>query len=460
MLMHGSFSPAERGGLLVGVLRLADIAVVLGAGAFAFWLRNDIAELPAHYVLAVVLGAFGIANVAQGFRLYDFQSLVREHGQFGRITLAWATVVTILIVVAYFTKTSEGFSRLWAATWFLTVSAGLIVVRVIAINRIESWREDGKLTRRSAVVGTGSRAEQMRRLLADQPARDAVLVGVFSPERLEELLEAISEGRVDDVIITLPAGERETLSAVVRRLGTISVEVRYAPDGIDLPFPVLGTSFLGGAPLLEVHHRPLSIWSRVTKRLEDLILGSAILVALAPLMAVVALLVKTSSPGPALFRQRRLGFNNNAFTMYKFRTMREETSAAEAGEGPVPQARRDDPRITRVGRFLRRTSLDELPQLFNVIRGEMSLVGPRPHAIAHNREYAEMIDGYLARHRVKPGMTGWAQVNGLRGETDTLDKMRARVEHDVYYINHWSLWLDLKILAMTLLVGFIHRNAY
>lgn len=459
MFFHNSFSPAERGGLLIGLLRLADVCVVVAAGVFAFWMRDNIADLPARYVLAIFLGAFGIANAAQAIGLYEMSALVRVRGQFGRATVAWAAVMTVLIVFAYFTKTSDGFSRLWAATWFLAVATGLIVCRVIAIDRIERWREQGKLRRRIAVVGAGDKAERIRGLSDSPSGRDFILVGIFPPQEIDALLETITREQVDEVIIALPGLNDEALARVVRILGTRSVEVSYLPESQALPFPILGMSFIGPLPLFGIHHRPLSIWSRVMKRLEDLILASIILALAFPLMLFVAALIRLTSPGPVLFRQRRLGFNNNAFTLFKFRTMREETEAAETTE-VLPQARKDDPRITPVGRILRRTSLDELPQLFNVLRGEMSLVGPRPHAIAHNREYAQMLDGYLSRHRVKPGMTGWAQVNGLRGETDTLDKMRRRVEHDLYYIGHWSLWLDLKILAMTALFGFVNRNAY
>jgi len=186
------------------------------------------------------------------------------------------------------------------------------------------------------------------------------------------------------------------------------------------------------------------------------VLGAVILIPMLPLMAACALLIKLDSAGPVLFRQKRYGFNNNEITVFKFRTMAHEPVPSEI----VPQARRNDPRITRIGAFLRKTSLDELPQLFNVLRGEMSLVGPRPHAVAHNEHYAKIIDGYLGRHRVKPGITGWAQVNGLRGETETPEKMRMRVQYDLFYIDNWSLVFDLKILAMTSFLGFVHRNAY
>jgi exopolysaccharide biosynthesis polyprenyl glycosylphosphotransferase len=208
--------------------------------------------------------------------------------------------------------------------------------------------------------------------------------------------------------------------------------------------------------MLSVLERPLSGWSLVLKALEDRILAAILLLLLGPLLLAIAAIVKLDSPGPALFRQRRYGFANNEIVVYKFRTM----FHARVEDASVPQATRDDPRITRIGKFLRRSSLDEFPQLLNVLRGDMSLVGPRPHAVAHNEQYATIIDDYLARHRVKPGMTGWAQVNGLRGETDTPEKMRRRVQFDLYYIDNWSLLFDLKILALTPIAILGKENAY
>jgi putative colanic acid biosynthesis UDP-glucose lipid carrier transferase len=208
--------------------------------------------------------------------------------------------------------------------------------------------------------------------------------------------------------------------------------------------------------MLTVHQRPLGAWSSVAKRTEDVLIGGIALLILWPVLLIVAIAVRIDSPGPILFRQARQGFNNNVIMVLKFRTMHH----ARQSNDVVIQATRNDRRVTRVGRLLRRTSLDELPQLFNVLVGDMSLVGPRPHAVAHNQQYAALIDDYLGRHRVQPGITGWAQVNGLRGETDTLDKMQRRVEFDLAYINNWSIGLDLKILVLTAVTILFDRQAY
>ena len=210
--------------------------------------------------------------------------------------------------------------------------------------------------------------------------------------------------------------------------------------------------------MLRVFDRPLTGWSALAKGVEDRVLASLVLVLAAPVMLGIMLLIRHGSPGPVMYRQRRYGFDNRPIEVLKFRTM--FVDRCEGPESAVATTRRHDPRVTPIGRLLRRTSLDELPQFLNVLRGEMSVVGPRPHAVAHHDRFAGLIDGYLARHRVKPGITGWAQVNGLRGEADTLARMQERVRYDLHYIENWSLLLDLRIILRTLLVGFSHPNAY
>jgi Undecaprenyl-phosphate glucose phosphotransferase len=256
--------------------------------------------------------------------------------------------------------------------------------------------------------------------------------------------------------VQLPERREPHFATILHKLGELPVNVNLCPDLSDLPIAPRKLTLMQETLMISLFERPLTGWASVVKRAEDIVLSLLLLLACAPMMLIIALLVRLDSPGPVLFRQKRFGFNNNPITVLKFRTMRVEAAL----DATVPQARRDDPRITQLGRILRRTSLDELPQLFNVLMGDMSLIGPRPHAIAHNEYYAQIIDGYLRRHRVKPGITGLAQVNGLRGETATVAAMDARVKYDLYYIENWSLRLDLWILLRTLVVGFVHSNAY
>jgi putative colanic acid biosynthesis UDP-glucose lipid carrier transferase len=261
---------------------------------------------------------------------------------------------------------------------------------------------------------------------------------------------------IDEVLVALPWPDPDSLNTTIMRLSSTSVNIKLAPDLPKIARPYLSFDNICGAPVLSVVERPLKGWQCAIKRLEDVVLSVLALIVMMPIMLIIAFLIRLESPGPVIFRQERWGFNGNKITVLKFRTMR----VASVPDPHVVQAQRNDPRVSRIGTLLRRTSLDELPQFINVLRGDMSLVGPRPHAIAHNEYYSSLIDNYLARHRLKPGITGLAQINGYRGITDTLEKMQKRVEYDLMYIENWSLLLDFKILFLTLLVGFVNPNAY
>jgi len=460
---------AEVRALFSGLLRAADAVILIAAAVFTYWLRNDDLEMPAVYLVAMGLAVVLLLNVGQIAGLYRFDTLQRFPVQLGAASLSLAAVMAALAVIGYLTKTAEVFSRLWLTTWFFTAYAGVVVARVLAARRIEGWRAQGGLRRRVAIVGAGEKSARLIRHLQSSPDSDIVLIGVFDDDRVRDSVEDVpfrgsvrdlvaEAGRLDldEIVVALPGDRPDRLASAMNELRLVPANVTVCPDMIGLTMPLLGVEEINGLGLLRVYRRPISGWSRVMKAIEDRVLALLLLGLFAPILATIAVAIRIGSPGPILFRQRRLGFNNNAFVLYKFRTMRD----VPGDDGVVPQVRRADPRVTRVGAFLRRTSLDELPQLINVLRGEMSLVGPRPHAIAHNHQYAALVDRYLGRHRVKPGITGWAQVHGLRGETETVEKMRARVEHDLYYIDHWSLWFDLRILLMTPFVGFINRNAY
>jgi putative colanic acid biosynthesis UDP-glucose lipid carrier transferase len=271
------------------------------------------------------------------------------------------------------------------------------------------------------------------------------------------------------VIIALPWSAESRLVAIMNKIRQVPVDLQLAPERVG--FHLFGRQFtnLAGLPMLTVFERPLSGWNYLIKTFEDRLLALIILTLISPLMIFIAIAIKIGSPGPILFRQKRFGFNNNVITVWKFRTMYHQdadNAVQDSGDlgdeidDVVPQASRDDVRVTKLGRFLRRSSLDELPQFFNVLQGSMSIVGPRPHAVAHNTQFAQSVTQYYARHRVKPGITGWAQIHGYRGQTDTKDKLEMRVKYDLYYIDNWSLLLDLKIILTTIFVGFTHENAY
>ena len=456
--------------ILSGSLRGFEFLIVLGAGSLAYILRHD-AVPPTSYQLAMLIGAVLAVYFMQVARLYDFRLLRDVTGQVGPLTTSWLGVTLTLIAAAFFTKTSEDFSRIWGGLWLLGSFVGFIVARVWVASLIAHWQNSGRLVTQTAVVGTPDFARRLARLIGTKEALGIKVLGLFrgpgasaqaaDPDApladFEHLLAMIRSNQVDQVILAF-AGDDTGLRASLDRLKELPVPVRLCPGPTVLDVPSLQFSDVSGVPVLNVYDQPFRGWSRVFKLLEDRIGGAILTVLVLPLALLIALVVKITSPGPVLFRQKRYGFNNNEITVLKFRTMYIESDEGRGSD--LKQATRGDPRVTPFGRFLRRTSLDEIPQLWNVLRGDMSLVGPRPHAVPHNKYYARLIGEYLSRHRVKPGITGWAQVNGFRGETETTEQMHKRVEYDLYYIENWSPFLDLKILFLTPFVGLVHKNAY
>lgn len=451
--------------LLADGLWVADALTVLIAATVANLLRQGLTPIPLEVYLSAVLAAVLTVNAMQISGAYAGVLNKGFAAQVGKAVRAWSLVFAGLMVLGYLTKTSESYSRLWIITWYSVALCGFAATRAWSISQTKRWRRQGRLTRTVAVVELGKDGGGMqlvRRLQSSQPG-EIHLVGLFSETRsatqrngIQDLVALAQLFRIDEVLVTVSGQSGAEISSALRRLGTIPTNVRICPWVAELGVPVRDVGFFMQNAVLTIYRRPFTSWNRVVKRAEDIVLGTVMTVLLSPILLLIALLVKLDSPGPALFRQQRLGFNNNVMVVYKFRTMKHLPTPDDA----VPQAQRGDPRVTRVGRFLRRSSLDELPQLFNVLKGEMSLVGPRPHAVAHNHQYAALIDDYLGRHRVQPGITGWAQVNGLRGETDTLDKMQRRVEFDLAYIDKWSVLMDLKIIVLTALSLVFDRDVY
>lgn len=257
-----------------------------------------------------------------------------------------------------------------------------------------------------------------------------------------------------EVWLCLPLQEGESVKKILHSLRHLTLDVRFIPNLSDLPLLNHRVSYISGMYALDISLTPMEGSARIIKRLEDLLIGALISLLILPICIGIAIAIKCTSKGPIIFKQYRTGINGRRFKVYKFRSMEVHSEV----DGQVTQAKLGDPRVTALGAFLRRTSLDELPQFYNVLQGRMSIVGPRPHALAHNEYYKDLVESYMKRHKVKPGITGWAQVNGLRGETDTIDKMQKRVEHDLWYINHWSFWLDLKIIFLTVFKGFINNK--
>jgi Undecaprenyl-phosphate glucose phosphotransferase len=416
--------------------------------------------------LAIVLGATLMVNYLHIVRGYCVRGMRRVTAQMAKTSLAWIAVLISLGAIDYVADRFQAFPNPWAGIWFGSTLLFLCATRLVVGLLLARWQRDGRLAPNIAVFGSGPEAVALARRLHAQ-SEDANVVGVFIDGDAsvctddiagdsDLLASLVGSGQVDEVILALPPGSPMALRRALAKFEATQVEVKIDPGFAEAGVAMRGFSPVAGIPTLTVQERPLAGWGAPFKRAEDIVLTSVLLVVLAPLLLLIALLIKLDSRGPVIFRQERLGFDNSRVLVLKFRTMQHDPNP----DPSVPQARRNDPRITRFGAFLRRTSLDELPQLFNVLRGDMSLVGPRPHATAHNEKYAQLISGFLARHRMKPGITGWAQVNGWRGETDTIEKMQGRLEHDLYYIANWSLLLDIKVLLMTIPVTIRGTNAH
>ena len=463
-----AFPASDRTTLIAGLLRLTDILLVMLVAYVLFWFQNDTLRAPHYYHQIIVLAALLTANFTHVAGIYRPVALASTSLQVVRLAAAWSMVALAVLAFVFVTEIAEWLNPTWAMRWFFGVLACFTVTRVLIWERRRRMRRHGDLTIRIALVG----ARDLGRKVLEQLRQDPYVqvVGVFDtldpgettiagvPYRgsVKDLVRLVRKERVDEIVIAMIDRSEGEVASVLAKLRDVPINTKFCAHTLRFNLPVRGYSTVGGLPLLHVFQRPLGAWGQVLKGLEDRVLGLILLILALPVMAVIAVMVKLDSPGPVLFRQKRYGFNNNDITVFKFRSMRNDPNP----DPTVPQAQRNDPRVTRIGAFLRKSSLDELPQLFNVLQGTMSLVGPRPHAVAHNEHYAAVIDGYLGRHRVTPGITGWAQVNGYRGETDTPEKMRMRVQYDLYYIDNWSLSLDLKILLMTIFVGFVNRNAY
>jgi Undecaprenyl-phosphate glucose phosphotransferase len=386
-----------------------------------------------------------------------------------RLLIAFATTFMFMLAAAFSLKISSDFSRLWTVAFAASATVATITARALVGLIFRQMEARNVFSRNLILLGAGAQAEKLLNHITATKQRFTTVLGVFTADETPEigpqypilgaeqnLLPFVRNNKVDDVVICLPWSADDKIMEIMAALRELPVNVYLASDLIGFRLGLKKPpDHFDQMPMVEVMGRPLAGWGGLQKALLDYVLGTIILILTLPLMLLIAIAVKLDSPGPVLFRQDRYGFVNRVFSCYKFRTMR-----VTGLEKQTVQATRDDPRVTRVGWVLRRFSLDELPQIFNVLGGTMSLVGPRPHAVDHNEKYAQLIRGYFARHRVKPGLTGWAQVNGFRGETRTLDAMEDRVKCDILYVENWSLLFDLKILIMTLVVCLTGRNAY
>ncbi len=451
-------------------LRLADASLVALCHLAAILLAGE--RWTDIHTEATVVALVVYHFASQSFSLYQPQRSETSVRETGRVFAAWFITAAVLLAIGFLTKRSTDYSRLITLTWIGTTPLVVATFRAIVRKVLRTARSRGRNTRTVAIAGLTELGERVARVVEQNPWMGMRVVGFFDdryeerchpipPElgkregNLDELVEKARTGQVDMVYIALPLRAETRVTDLVRRLADSTASVYMAAD-FDA-FDLLNARWgqLGNVPVVSIHETPFYGVSGWLKRAEDIVVGSMILALIAIPMLVVAIGVKVTSKGPVFFRQRRYGLNGEVIHVLKFRSM---TVMEDTGE--VKQATKNDQRITPFGGFLRRTSLDELPQFFHVITGTMSIVGPRPHAVSHNEQYRKQIEGYMLRHKVKPGITGWAQVNGWRGETDTLEKMEQRIAHDLAYIRNWSLMWDLQIIFLTVFGRKVRKNAY
>jgi Undecaprenyl-phosphate glucose phosphotransferase len=469
--------PALSPIVLAGLVRLIEVSLVAAVGFVVYVCYVVPAHGFAWYYFVAIVGIALLAMLAfQVADIYQVQAFRGHEKQYMRLASAWSVVFLIAIGISFFAKAGDQFSRAWLGAFYVLGLFALIAFRRGLFLLVRRWTQEGRLDRRTVVVGCDTKGETLIRSLRAQRDSDVRLIGAFddrNDERspascagvpklgtIDDLVEFARHTRVDLVIFALPISAETRILQMLKKLWVLPVDIRLSAHTNKLRYRPRSYSYVGDVPVLDVLDKPIADWDVVMKWLFDKIVGSLALLVALPVMLAVAIAIKLESRGPILFKQKRFGFNNEPIEIYKFRSM----YADQADVNAEKLVTRGDPRVTRVGRFIRRTSLDELPQLFNVVfAGNLSLVGPRPHALrarAENRLYDEAVDGYFARHRVKPGLTGWAQIHGWRGETDSQEKIQRRVECDLYYIENWSILLDLYILAQTPFALIRSENAY
>jgi len=453
--------------------RIADPLMVVTASVVAYGLRFSFDDLhmPLDYRFLVLFSVLSTVSLFPLFNLYSSWRGQSLRKQARAIILGWISVVLLIIIILFGFKISSEYSRLWLGWWMVLGLVFLLIFRLFIYGVLQYQRKQGRNFRRVIIVGAGDLGERLitqtvssswsgfkiEALFDDAGSRiGSTVKGYPVVGGINDIEPFVNENQIDEVWIALPLRAEQRVKDLLYLLRHQTLNIKLIPDIFGFQLLNHSMTEIVGLPAVNLSDTPMGGSNQLIKALEDRILALIILVLISPLLLLISIAVKATSNGPILFKQKRHGWDGKIINVYKFRTMKVHGEF----DGKITQARKGDSRITKLGLFLRSTSLDELPQFYNVLQGRMSIVGPRPHAIAHNEEYKDQVNQYMLRHMVKPGITGWAQINGLRGETDTLSKMKDRVEYDLYYIENWSLWFDLKIIFLTIFKGFIDKNAY
>ena len=453
---------------LAAVYRLVDIVVINFVLVLAIALYHQ--EYSREYFVLALVGSLAFVLVAESFSLYRSWRV----GTFGELVfytfVAWLGAAGVVIIGLFFTKMSENYSRVVLALWLVIGIISLIGWRYVFQQILFSLRRKGRNTRSIALFGLSDKGIRLAKETLNNPEIGYKLNAIYDDRNIERLepefhdlvqgdvqagIEAARQNKFDVIYIALPIKAQHRIQGMLTAFGDTTATVHVVPDLFMYCLMHGQMSHVGNVQTISVYDNPMSGGIAYIKRLEDFVLALLALTILSIPLLVIALGVKLTSKGDVFFKQDRYGLNGRKIKVWKFRSM-----SVMENDDVVTQATKGDPRVTKFGTFLRRTSLDELPQFINVLKGDMSVIGPRPHAVAHNEEYRKLVTYYMLRHKVKPGITGWAQVNGWRGEIDTIDKMQKRIEYDLEYIRNWSLWLDFKIIILTVLRSFNDKNAY
>jgi Undecaprenyl-phosphate glucose phosphotransferase len=463
--------------VVTAIIRLSEIALIFGlALGCAYRYPGFATETQfGFYVEVSAAITFAILVAFELAAAYKMPTLLMPVQKMAQLILIWTLVFAAALAIVFIFKAGESLSRVWLVTWATSGLFLQIAFRQFMSACLRHLNRDGQFSRRALIVGGGENAAKAITTLQESQYTGIKLIGMFDDRddkrstdkfkdihklgNIDELIDFVRATQVDTLIITLPVTAEDRLLQILNRLWVLPVTIRLSAAEQKLHYRPRAYTYVGSLPCLDVFDQPLGDWGPMLKFCLDLVVAFVAIILLSPVLLAVAAAVKFTSKGPVLFKQMRYGFNNELIEIYKFRSMYTEQADINASK----LVQKNDPRVTKVGRFIRRTSLDELPQLFNVLKGQLSLVGPRPHATkakAAEQLYEHVVDGYFARHKVKPGITGWAQIHGWRGETDTEEKIERRVEYDLYYIDNWSLALDVYILARTPFALLNTKNAF
>lgn len=443
-----------------------DALGLTAIGILCYFIYLHTTTIPSEYVSVFIINALLIFTIFPNFDLYYSWRGKSKWNRSISLSYAWFSVLIALIVLTFTIKSSASYSRVWFFTWGFSGLVYLVLYRYIFDLILDRLRSKGINRKRILVFGAGQVAKHTEQKLSENQEIGFDIVGfvddnaeltgktinnipIYSSDKLVELLENCHE-----LWIALPLRAEKRVLDILHQTRHLTSVIRYIPDIFNFRLLNHSVTEIASIPIIEINGTALSAPGRILKRIEDILVSLIIITLISPVVLVVALIIKLTSKGPILYKQERHGFNGKTIKVYKFRSMYYQE------KDEFKQATKNDSRITPIGYFIRRTSIDEFPQFLNVLQGRMSIVGPRPHAVSMNHDYKDKIDNYMQRHKVKPGITGWAQANGFRGETDTIEKMEKRIEYDLYYIQNWSLWLDLKIIFLTIFKGFIGKNAY